>query len=226
MSEENLPPLERMLHGAARRVGSGVVHPFEVRDRILESFEQSVSGNDAANAYTVALHPLDIRSLAPALGGLRIEVERAIRQRMRERGLRMVHDLLLQFVPDATVAKGTMRVSHRFAHAVPAQAPSGPTRRLEPLRGLRIRLEGGETVDVPYLPFTIGRSRDNDLALASLSLSRHHAELVHGETGIELRDRQSANGLQVGGERIESVSIRNGITVTVGDVVLRFERDA
>ena len=226
MTEENLPPLERMLQGAARRVGSGSVHPFEVRDRVLEAFEKSIAGNDVANAYTIALHPLDIRELAPALGGLRLEIERSVRQRMRQQGLRMVHDLLLHFVPDATVAKGTIRVSHRFAHAVAAQAPSGPTRRLEPLRGMRIRLQGGDVVDVPYLPFSIGRASDNDLVLGSLSLSRHHAELVHGESGIELRDRQSANGVFVEGQRRDVVRVTNGTVVTVGDVVLRFERDA
>lgn len=225
MTEDNLPPLERMLQGAARRVGSGAVHPFEVRDRVLEAFEQSIAGNDVANSFTVALHPLDIRALAPALGGLRLDIERSVRQRMRERGLRMVHDLLLHFVPDATVAKGTVRVSHRFAHAVAAAGPSGPTRRLEPLRGMRIRLEGGEVVDVPYLPFTIGRASDNDLVLASFSLSRQHAELVHGEAGIELRDRASANGIHVDGQRRDSVPVRSGTVVTVGDVVLRFERD-
>ncbi len=215
-----------MLQGAARRVGAGAVHPFEIRDRVLEAFEASVVGHDVANAYTVTLHPVDIRSLAPALGGLRIEIARAVARRRLERGLRMLHELQLEFVPDAETQKGTFRVASRFAHAPSERAPSGPTRRLEPVRGLRVRLEGGETIDIAYLPFSIGRASDNDLVLGSLSLSRHHAEIVHGDSGIEIRDRGSANGVLVEDQRVASARIGDGLSVTVGDVVLRFERDA
>lgn len=226
MTDESLPPLERMLQGAARRVGAGSVHPFEVRDRVLEAFEASVVGNDVANAYSVKLHPLDIRALAPALGGLRLDIERAIQARKRQRGLRMVHELILDFIPDATLPRGTMRVTHRFAHAAAAQGTSGPTRRLEPVQGFRIRLEGGETIDVAYLPFTIGRARENDLVLGSLSLSRRHAEILHGTEGIEIRDAGSANGMVIEGRKVQSARIAHGLVVTIGDVVLRFERDS
>jgi pSer/pThr/pTyr-binding forkhead associated (FHA) protein len=100
------------------------------------------------------------------------------------------------------------------------------TRRLAPLRGLRLILPGGESIPVAHVPFTIGRAPGNDLVLASLAISRDHAEILSTEDGIVVRDLGSHNGLTVGGERREQLRLVDGTAFSVGDVELYARFDA
>ncbi len=57
--------------------------------------------------------------------------------------------------------------------------------------------------------FTIGRTRDCDLCLTDLSVSRLHAELVRGRDGWLLNDLGSHNGTRLNGWLVrETVSVR------------------
>ena len=65
--------------------------------------------------------------------------------------------------------------------------------------------------------FTIGRTRDCDLCLADLSVSRVHALLVRGEGGWVLSDLGSHNGTRLNGWLIrEPVAVRAGDRVESG----------
>jgi len=67
--------------------------------------------------------------------------------------------------------------------------------------------------------FTIGRTRDCDLCLADLSVSRRHALLVRGEDGWVLSDLGSHNGTRVNGWLIrEPVPVRAGDRVEFGSM--------
>jgi len=60
----------------------------------------------------------------------------------------------------------------------------------------------------------LGRSRDCDLILPDVLLSRRHAELVHGDDGWRLRDLGSLNGTRLNGARLEKDTLLHD-----GDVV-------
>ena len=49
----------------------------------------------------------------------------------------------------------------------------------------------------------LGRSRDCDLILPDVLLSRRHAELVRADNGWLLRDLGSLNGTRLNGARVE-----------------------
>lgn len=60
------------------------------------------------------------------------------------------------------------------------------------------------TYNITHLPFRIGRDPENDLAVATLGLSRHHALLTPDISGrIRLTDLNSTNGSFVSRRRIE-----------------------
>jgi len=67
--------------------------------------------------------------------------------------------------------------------------------------------------------FTIGRTRDCDLCLTDLSVSRLHAELVRDGDGWLLNDLGSHNGTRLNGWLVrETVPVRGGDLVEFGSV--------
>jgi hypothetical protein len=76
-------------------------------------------------------------------------------------------------------------------------------------------------LDKPVI--TIGRSRKADIILESLFASRFHARLVKRSNGqVLIEDLGSRNGLQVNGEVISRVVLREGDLIRVGEDELRF----
>lgn len=70
----------------------------------------------------------------------------------------------------------------------------------------------------------IGRSGSCDLAIDDLRASRRHCEIyVLADGSYAVRDLGSTNGTQVGGLRLqESVTLRDGDKLFIGETVLRF----
>jgi pSer/pThr/pTyr-binding forkhead associated (FHA) protein len=67
--------------------------------------------------------------------------------------------------------------------------------------------------------FTIGRTRDCDLCLSDLSVSRMHALLVRREDGWVLSDLGSHNGTRLNGWLVrEPVQVRAGDRVEFGSM--------
>ena len=76
---------------------------------------------------------------------------------------------------------------------------------------------------VDRTPWRIGRGRNNDFTLDDHSVSRLHAEVRSNEHGgLTLHDLASLNGVFVNDTRIESVPLRDGDVVDIGDVRLHF----
>jgi Domain of unknown function (DUF1707)/Inner membrane component of T3SS, cytoplasmic domain len=68
--------------------------------------------------------------------------------------------------------------------------------------------------------FTIGRTRDCDLYLTDLSVSRRHAELVRGPDGWLVNDLGSHNGTRVNGWLVRETSpVRAGDRLEFGSAV-------
>ncbi len=69
----------------------------------------------------------------------------------------------------------------------------------------------------------IGRSRENEMALDDVSISRRHAEIQRGADGaFTLLDRGSRNGTFINGQQVKKRPLQEGDMIEVGDVVLRF----
>lgn len=69
----------------------------------------------------------------------------------------------------------------------------------------------------------VGRSRDCDLILPDVLLSRRHAELVRAAEGWLLRDLGSLNGTRLNGARVEREALlRNGDVVEIADWSLAY----
>jgi pSer/pThr/pTyr-binding forkhead associated (FHA) protein len=104
------------------------------------------------------------------------------------------------------------------------------TRQGDPAASAIARLElqtlGGPARTFDLLPeMTIGRSRDCDIFLEDLAVSRLHATIRQLPDGsYELEDRRSATGTFVNGQRITRCVLREGDVVQIGNNRLTLRR--
>jgi hypothetical protein len=95
----------------------------------------------------------------------------------------------------------------------------------KPTPGRHLAIEDGDTVllvalDRPVLH--IGRSPSADIVLDDATVSRRHAVVAHQDGETVLLDDRSRHGVIVNGERVQRAVLRNGDTIHLGSVAMRF----
>jgi diguanylate cyclase (GGDEF)-like protein len=108
----------------------------------------------------------------------------------------------------------------QVALAAPAVAAS-PDR---PLLTVLVGLNAGQVFTLDREETLLGRSRDADVRIDDVGISRKHARIVRADGRRHiLEDLGSANGIFVNGRRVERVDLVNGDRVQIGPaIVLRF----
>jgi ABC-type multidrug transport system ATPase subunit len=74
---------------------------------------------------------------------------------------------------------------------------------------------------LPTRVLRIGRAQDNDIVIADLGVSRHHAELRRVGDRYEIADLNSHNGTYVNGQRVTTGPVSDGDIVGIGPSVFR-----
>ncbi|MGH2607721.1 MAG: FhaA domain-containing protein [Tepidiformaceae bacterium] len=224
MTQEHGPRLERFLEQAARRF-SGALHPLEILERVRTEALGAANGSNAANMIRVAFHPADYARYERSLPRLREEIEAMLDEEERRAGLSRAEHRLVSFESSGTTAEGIPAVSATFADTQhrDVTVPAGATRRLTRHADAALRLADGSLVRITHTPFTIGRGPGNDLVIASLAVSRQHAEITRTADGFIIRDVGSRNGIVVGGRQAETALLQPGDSVTLGDSTLTLE---
>jgi pSer/pThr/pTyr-binding forkhead associated (FHA) protein len=68
----------------------------------------------------------------------------------------------------------------------------------------------------------IGRSPDCEVFLDDITVSRNHAELVHGTGGWLVRDKRSLNGTYLNSSRVDEERLEDGDELQIGKYRFRF----
>jgi pSer/pThr/pTyr-binding forkhead associated (FHA) protein len=88
--------------------------------------------------------------------------------------------------------------------------------------------EPGRIYEVRKEALSIGRSRESDIFLEDLAVSRLHASIVsQGNGNYALRDEGSANGTKVNGQPVNKYQpypLQDGDKIQLGQTVLVFGR--
>lgn len=73
---------------------------------------------------------------------------------------------------------------------------------------------------------TVGRAADNDVVLDDPSVSRYHARILRTPNGFVVEDRNSLNGIRVGGRllRGDDAELVDGLTLEIGDLPFQFDQ--
>jgi DNA-binding NtrC family response regulator len=92
------------------------------------------------------------------------------------------------------------------------------------LSGFRLTvLDSGAVLDVVTGRATIGSHESNDLRIDAPKVSRFHCEVVVDGAEARVRDLGSRNGTVVDGVRIAEAYLRNGSTLSLAGVGVRFD---
>lgn len=220
--------MEQAVEGSLRRVFSTSLQPIELAKAAARAMEQTqivgVRGPEVPNVYQLRLSPGDLERFGEYSETLKSEVRAYLVEYALDRGLRIVADLSVELIEDATLRVGSVRAEARFAGLLAAvrrevdEALEG-TRRLrladlaaaqrEPVRarGSTLRLTDDAGLDVALEPHMdvvrLGRAIDNDVVLESQRVSRYHAQLRWVESGWLVYDLDSTNGTWLDDARIE-----------------------
>lgn len=88
--------------------------------------------------------------------------------------------------------------------------------------------EPGRIYEVRKESLSIGRSRESDIFLEDLAVSRLHASIVNlGNGNYALKDEGSANGTKVNGQvvnKFQTYPLQEGDQIQLGQTVLVFGR--
>jgi hypothetical protein len=91
----------------------------------------------------------------------------------------------------------------------------------------QLTITSGEDVGLMF-PLTeseylIGRQRDNQIPLADLGISGHHARIYRGPDGYAIEDLKSRNGTWLNSARTFHALLHNGDQIRIGATELRYE---
>jgi pSer/pThr/pTyr-binding forkhead associated (FHA) protein len=95
------------------------------------------------------------------------------------------------------------------------EAPEDVEHVLEPIE------HSGEPILLNGRSFTVGRTSENDICIPSNLVSRHHARLLVGPTGVIVEDAGSTNGCFVNGDQVRHHLMRDGDELELGDLRYR-----
>ena len=109
-------------------------------------------------------------------------------------------------------------------HAAPGPPPGRPGTGSSS-QWSRVDLRPTEVMRAPVRTLRIGRAEDNDIVLADLSVSRHHAELRNIAGRYEIADLDSHNGTFLNGIRVRTAPVTGQDIIGIGPATFRLAGD-
>ncbi|HEX5895947.1 MAG TPA: DUF3662 and FHA domain-containing protein [Thermoleophilaceae bacterium] len=242
-----------LVEGAFGRAFRTSVQPVELAHKLAKEMEDnqmvSVSRVYVPNHYRVFLSPKDREQFASYEPALRKELSDYLLEHARQESFALSTRPQVEFHTDERLDLGEFGIQAQLlappeeeqqpdAPAAPAPSagdfghtmvysPDREVRRLDPALDRRQALlvgEGRRNV-LGGDRVVVGRSREADIVLADPNVSRRHAELRRDESGWQVVDLGSTNGIKVNGRRVDQAGLSPGDQITIGVTDLTFELD-
>jgi hypothetical protein len=235
-----------LVEGAFGRAFKTSVQPVELAHKLAKEMEDnqmaSVSRVYVPNHYRVFLSPEDREQFTSYEPALRKELSDYLLEHARQESFALSTRPQVEFHTDERLSLGEFGIQAQLlaepedeqepdAPAAPSPSagdfghtmvysPDREVRRLDPGLDRRQALLVGEGRRV-----VVGRSREADIVLADPNVSRRHVELRREDSGWQVVDLGSTNGIKVNGQRVNQADLSPGDRITIGVTDLTFELD-
>ncbi len=234
MKKNGLTRLESLVRetveGSFGRLFGGYLEPMDVATQLVQVMEESGSPSEVAGTFEVSLHPSDYQNLLdqnPQFAGDLAEAAWKLGRR---------YGLLLTAMPTIHIVQDDALRRHAF-HIEPCadgrEAPGVDTtqvvgRRLSAEKAIAslkeldafLIVHGRRHVALDKPLITIGRRPDNDIVLASSSVSRQHAQIRWRFDRFVLYDVSNRGRTVVNGEVVGESILRPGDVIALSDAML------
>jgi pSer/pThr/pTyr-binding forkhead associated (FHA) protein len=88
---------------------------------------------------------------------------------------------------------------------------------------VKIKGQGSRIVELEHAAYTIGRKKDNDLAIEDPMVSGQHARIVKMQSVFFLEDLNSTNGTSVNGQSIDRCQLKDTDVIAIGSHRMIFQ---
>jgi hypothetical protein len=243
--------IEGLFEGVFGRAFRTHVQPIELARKLVKEMDDhrnvSVSRVYVPNEYTVYLSPADRKQFDGYEEALVGELEQYLAEHARREQYALLDAPGVLVTTDDDLAVGEFGIATRLVAgegeaatppppelpvaepaptmiyrtpepAVPEAPPPKPQREV-----VTLTVEG-RTHELTKTSVVLGRSREADVRISDVNVSRRHAELRQEGTAYWIVDLGSTNGLEVNGKQIERTRLRDGDRITLGSTEVVFGR--
>lgn len=243
--------IEGLFEGVFGRAFRTHVQPIELARKLVKEMDDhrtvSVSRVYVPNEYTVYLSAQDRRQFAGYEGSLVGELQEYLAEHARRERYALLSEPRVLVTTDEDLTVGEFGIATRIvADETSAEAPPPPELPIEqPAQTMVYRTPAPPVEDAPppepereVVTLTIagrrhevteplvvlGRSREADVRVADVNISRRHAELRQEGATYWIVDLGSMNGTIVNGKRVDRERLRDGDRITLGSTEIVFGR--
>lgn len=241
--------IEGLFEGVFGRAFRSHVQPIELARKLVKEMDEhrsvSVSRVYVPNEYTVYLSPNDRKQFDGYEAALVSELQEYLAEHARRERYALLAPPSVVVTTDEDLAMGEFGIATRLVAPegspepappatlpvdVPAQTmiyrspepvvPDAPPP--EPQREVVSLTVAGRKHEITSPTVVLGRSREADIRVADVNVSRRHAEVRQEGAGYWIVDLGSTNGLEVNGKKIDRARLRDGDRILLGSTEVVF----
>ncbi|HEX4746953.1 MAG TPA: DUF3662 and FHA domain-containing protein [Gaiellaceae bacterium] len=243
--------IEGLFEGVFGRAFRSHVQPIELARKLVKEMDEhrnvSVSNVYVPNEYTVYLSPDDRAQFAGYEEALVGELQEYLAEHARRERYALLDSPRVAVTVDDDLAVGEFGIATRLVASESSPAPALPPALpvAEPAQTMIYKAPEPAVPDAPapeaqreVVTLTIagrkhevtkptvvlGRSREADIRVSDVNVSRRHAELRQEGAGYWIVDLGSTNGIEVNGKRVDKSRVRDGDRITLGSTEVVFGR--
>jgi Protein of unknown function (DUF3662)/FHA domain len=246
--------IEGLFEGVFGRAFRTHVQPIELARKLVKEMDDhrnvSVSRVYVPNEYTVYLSPADRAQFEGYEEALTGELQEYLAEHARRERYALLDAPQVKVTTDDDLAVGEFGIATRLvapdddaappppadipvaqpAHTMIYRAPAPPTVEMpdtpppEPVREVVTLTVAGRKHEITKPSVVIGRSREADIRVSDVNVSRRHAELRQDGTAYLIVDLGSTNGVEVNGKRTDRAKVGDGDRITIGSTEIVFGR--
>jgi hypothetical protein len=241
--------IEGLFEGVFGRAFRTHVQPIELARKLVKEMDEhrsvSVSRVYVPNEYTVYLSSNDRKQFDGYETALVGELQEYLAEHARREKYALLAPPKVLVTTDDDLAVGEFGIATRLVAAegvIEAPAPESlpvdvPAQTMiykapapvvvdapppEPQREVVTITVAGRKHEVTSPSVVLGRSREADVRVADVNVSRRHAELRQEGAGYWIVDLGSTNGIEVNGKRTDKARLRDGDRILLGATEIVF----